>query len=70
MEAVLRESPSLRGSLGELLAQAHARARIEAADAMGVIDDLVPVACPYDFEAVMTRPISWPGSPWSETREG
>ncbi|MGV7031374.1 DUF29 domain-containing protein [Methylobacterium symbioticum] len=68
VEAVLRESPSLRGSLGELLAQAHGRARIEAADAMGVIDDRVPLACPYDVEAVMTRPISWPGLSWPATR--
>ncbi|GJE58556.1 DUF29 domain-containing protein [Methylobacterium trifolii] len=58
-EALLRDSPSLGPALGEVLGPAYAKARIEAADDLGLTEDVFPKACPYDFETALTRPIPW-----------
>lgn len=58
-EASLRGSPSLRQVLGEVLAQAYARARIEAADDLGLREDVFPERCPFTFEDILTRPVAW-----------
>jgi hypothetical protein len=56
----LDDSPSLRAQMDGLVARAYHRARIAAAGETGLDDDAFPAACPYDWDATMTRPIPWP----------
>ena len=59
---VLRENPGLKGVLAEVLADAYDTARLEASGETDLDLAVFPEACPYDFDAIMTRPIEWPAA--------
>ena len=59
----IEDSPSLAPLLPQFLARAYRRARIEAAGETGLDESAFPVACPYSYETIMTRPIPWPPEP-------
>ena len=56
----LEDSPSLKSQIQALIDRAYHRARIEAAGETGLDEGAFPPVCPYDFTAIMTRPIPWP----------
>ncbi|MBE7200195.1 MAG: DUF29 domain-containing protein [Parafilimonas terrae] len=60
VEERLDDSPSLRAQMDGLITRAYHRARIAAAGETGLDEDTFPAACPYDWDAIMTRPIPWP----------
>ena len=57
----LRENPSLRPRLPEIIEDAYRTARLDAADEMDVPIKLLPHECPFSFDEIMTRPIEWDG---------
>ena len=56
---LLRQNPSLRPVVPEELADAYTIARLEAADALGIEEDVVPRACPWTPEQVLDAEF-WP----------
>lgn len=56
----LEDNPSLVPQAGDLIARAYRRARIEAASETMLPEAAFPLACPYDFDELMTRTIPWP----------
>lgn len=56
----LEDNPSLRPQVGDLVARAYRRARIEAASETHLPEAIFPSACPYAVEEIMTRAIVWP----------
>ncbi len=61
-EKILDRHRSLTPRLPFALSEAYRRARMEAAAETGLDEDDFPAACPYDLDAIMTRPIPWPPS--------
>lgn len=59
-EDVLERHPSLNRRVPGALAKAYRRARIDAAGETGLDESVFPAECPYTFEDIMTRPVSWP----------
>ncbi|GJD45554.1 hypothetical protein AFCDBAGC_3428 [Methylobacterium cerastii] len=59
----IEDCPSLVPLLPQFLARAYRRARIEAAGETGLDESVFPAACPYPYEAIMTRAIAWPPEP-------
>lgn len=57
---VLRKNPGLRPLIDEAVAGGYADARILAAAQTHRDDDRFPATCPYDWAAIMERPIDWP----------
>jgi Domain of unknown function DUF29 len=55
IEKLLRESPSLRPFVGEVLAEAYADAREDAADETGLSETEFPAECPFSAEEVLSR---------------
>jgi hypothetical protein len=55
LDDVLADNPGLRPRLGEAIARAYRRARIEAAQETGFDEDAFPAVCPYSFEDVASR---------------
>lgn len=55
------DSPSLKPRSGEALTRAYASARRYASVETGLLIKTFPKECPYDWDAVMTRPFVWPG---------
>jgi hypothetical protein len=55
IEKLLRESPSLRPFVGEVLAEAYADAREDAADETGLPETDFPAECPFSADEVMSR---------------
>jgi Domain of unknown function DUF29 len=57
---VLRKNPGLKPLVGEAIADAYDVARIEAAGETDLDEDTFPLTCPYSYDEIMERPISWP----------
>ena len=56
---LLRQNPSLRLVVPEELADAYTIARLEAADALGIEEDAVPLACPWTPQQILDAGF-WP----------
>lgn len=56
----LKRHPSLKRRLPAAIAKAYRRARIDAAGETGLDEDVFPDECPYSFESIMNRQVSWP----------
>lgn len=59
-EDVLGRHPSLKRRLPGALQKAYRRARLDAAGETGLEEEAFPAECPYDLEAILTRPVPWP----------
>ena len=55
IEKLLRESPSLRASVSEALAEAYSDAREAASNETGLPETDFPAECPFTAEQVMSR---------------
>jgi hypothetical protein len=55
---VLADNPGLRPRIGEAIARAYRRARIEAAKETGLDESVFPIACPYSFNDIVSRTFS------------
>jgi hypothetical protein len=55
----LRESPSLKSQLTELMSNAYRLAKIDAAQETGLDRDSFPADCPFTFDGAM-NPDFWP----------
>jgi hypothetical protein len=55
---VLADNPGLKPRIGEAMARAYRRARIEAARETGLELAAFPEACPYSFDDVTSRAFS------------
>lgn len=60
IKLLLRESPSLKPSLADLLADIYSRARQEAAEETRLPTDTFPENCPFTLEQVFDEDF-WPG---------
>jgi hypothetical protein len=58
----LRKNPGLKGMLAEVLSDAYDTARLEASGETDLDLSVFPETCPYDFDAIMARPIEWPAA--------
>jgi len=54
---VLADNPGLKPRIGEAIARAYRRARIEAAKETGLDAAVFPATCPYSFDDIMKRTI-------------
>jgi hypothetical protein len=52
---LLRESPSLRPFVANVLAQAYGDAREDAADETGLPESAFPAECPFTLDEVLSR---------------
>jgi hypothetical protein len=57
---VLRKNPGLKALLDEAINEAYELARIEAAGETDLEEDKFPRDCPFAFDEIMERSISWP----------
>lgn len=57
---VLRKNPGLRPHVSEATAEAYVDARVLAGVQTRLDDAVFPNACPYSFDDIMERPITWP----------
>ena len=55
IEKLLRESPSLRASVNEALAEAYSDAREAASNETGLPETNFPIECPFTMEQVLSR---------------
>jgi Domain of unknown function DUF29 len=55
IEKLLRESPSLRPFVANVLAQAYSDAREDAADETGLPESAFPTECPFTLNEVLSR---------------
>jgi hypothetical protein len=55
IEKLLRESPSLRPFVANVLAQAYSDAREDAADKTGLPESAFPTKCPFTLDEVLSR---------------
>jgi hypothetical protein len=53
IERLLRESPSLRSALDELVAESYGEAREQAVSETGLAEDAFPAACPFSPEQIL-----------------
>ena len=60
VERQLRHNPSLKPRFGEAIEEAYEFARIRCEKETSVETDSLPWSCPYDWDEIMTREISWP----------
>jgi hypothetical protein len=54
IEKLLRESPSLRPVIDQLLAEAYAEARDKAADETGLAETMFPLQCPFSIDDILS----------------
>jgi hypothetical protein len=57
---VLRKNPGLKALADEAVTEAYDIARIEAAAQTLLEDESFPLECPYSWNDIMDREISWP----------
>jgi hypothetical protein len=57
---VLRKNPSLKPHIKEAVVDAYETARLEAAGETDLDEKEFPSDCPYTFDEIMERDISWP----------
>lgn len=55
LQDVLDDNPGLKPRIGEALARAYRRARLQAAKETALEDTQFPEACPYSFDDVVSR---------------
>jgi uncharacterized protein DUF29 len=55
---VLSDNPGLKPRIGEAVARAYRRARIEAAKETGLDETEFAAACPYSFDDLMSRKLT------------
>ena len=60
-ERQLRKNPGLKSQVDEALEAAYEDARLEAANETGLSLSVFPVRLPFEYAAVMERPVVWPG---------
>ncbi|MCJ2081325.1 DUF29 domain-containing protein [Methylobacterium sp. J-090] len=60
-EKQLRKNPSLMSRLDEAIEDGFRLARLRAAREMRVPSKSLPMSCPYDWTAIMTRPFALDG---------
>lgn len=49
----LKENPSLKNRLNEIITEAYQKARIEASDETYLDESFFPITCPWSFEEMM-----------------
>jgi hypothetical protein len=57
---VLRKNPDLKPLVDETITEAYEVARVEAAGQTLLEDDVFPLECPYSWNEIVERPITWP----------
>jgi hypothetical protein len=57
----LRKNPGLRSRLDEALGEAYEDARDEASAETGLPPNVFPLARPFEYAAILERPVVWPG---------
>jgi len=57
---VLRKNPGLKSVVDEAVTEAYDTARLEAAAQTLLDDEVFPNECPYSWQEIMERAISWP----------
>ena len=57
---VLRKNPGLKSEVDGAVTEAYETARIEAAVQTSRGEEAFPVDCPYSWDEIMERPITWP----------
>src|SRR5208282_3942176 len=57
---VLSDNPGLKPRIGEAIARAYRRARIEAAKETGLDETVFAASCPYSFDDIVSRAFSRP----------
>jgi hypothetical protein len=57
---VLRKNPGLKPEIDGAVTEAYEAARIEAATQTSLEEDEFPIDCPYTWDEIMERDISWP----------
>jgi hypothetical protein len=57
---VLQDNPGLKPRISNAIERAYRKARIEAAGEMNRDEAGLPEDCPYSWDEIMERPISWP----------
>ncbi|WP_375466286.1 DUF29 family protein [uncultured Methylobacterium sp.] len=62
-EEVLERHPGVKRRLANGVARAYRRARIDAAGETGLDEAAFPAECPYPYDDIMNRAISWPPEP-------
>jgi Domain of unknown function DUF29 len=60
---VLADNPSLNPRIGEAIARAYRRARIEAARETGLDETIFSSTCPYSFDDITSRAFARPPGP-------
>ncbi|HWT31367.1 MAG TPA: DUF29 domain-containing protein [Propylenella sp.] len=56
VEQQLTDSPSLKARIGEAVERGYRRARLRASSETDMEPDRFPEACPYDWQAITSRP--------------
>ncbi len=57
---VLRKNPGLKPLVREAIDEAYELARIEAAGETDLDEDAFPQECPYAYDEIMERAVTWP----------
>ena len=60
VQKVLRKNPRLKPLIADAITEAYADARLEAAGEIDCDEDNFPERCPYSWDQIMERPITWP----------
>ena len=60
---VLADNPGLKGRLNEAVERGYKYGRIEALKETKLAKDALPSACPYSYDELSTRPISYEPQP-------
>jgi len=55
VEDILSDNPGLRPRIGEAIARAYRKARLDAANESGLEETTYPEVCPYSFEDISFR---------------
>jgi hypothetical protein len=55
LDDVLGDNPGLRPRIGEAIARAYRRARLEAARETGLDEERFPAQCPYSWDDIVAR---------------
>jgi len=58
LDDVLADSPGLKPRIGEAIARAYRRARLQAAKETGLKEARFPAACPYSWDDIVSREFS------------
>jgi hypothetical protein len=58
LDHVLDDNPGLKPRIGEAIARAYRRARVEAARETGLDEERFPAQCPYGWDDIVSRTFS------------